>query len=375
MRWLAGLALLVLSLVAWHGPATAQRAPADITTAPDGWLAALRARLAESEHRVVRLGFWGASHTAEDQYTGALRRRLQARLGDGGAGTFALSAPYSLHRRTEVSYVRATGFVGQTTRGTTGPLEVGAHGMATSARRGRARITFHGAERGHVWASAEGTAGRLVLSTPGAEPSTLALTSELSEVPFDASAGRLDVEGESARVLGVRVERARGVTVDSAGVPGARAIDTARWGSSFERHLARLDYDLVGFAYGTNESLGGGEIDDHAAALARLLSRARAASPEALCVVIGPSATRRMRAGQWRSNPRTANVRDAFRETALAAGCAFVDLAAFQGGDAGLDDWLARGWLFSDRVHFADPAHDAFAQRLVREWLDESLTP
>lgn len=368
MRALAALALLVLVIAAWHERATAQRA-VDVTTAPDGWLAALRTRLAESERRVVRLGFWGASHTAEDQYTGALRRRLQARLGDGGAGTFALSAPYSLYRRTEVSHVRATGFVGVTTRGTQGPLEVGAHGMATVARRGHARISFRAADRGVVWAWAESAAGTLALRAPGADAVTTALTSELVEVPFAATAGRLDVEAESARVLGVRVERTRGVTVDSAGVPGARAIDTARWGASFERHLARLDYDVVAFAYGTNESLGGGAIDDHATALARLLSRARAASPEALCVVLGPSATRRLRAGQWRSNPRTATMRDAFRDTALAGGCAFVDLAAFQGGDAGLDDWLARGWLFSDRVHFTDEAHDAFAARLVREWL------
>ncbi len=370
MRILAALALLVFGIAAWHERATAQRA-VDLTTAPDGWLAALRTRLAQSDERVVRLGFWGASHTAEDQYTGALRRRLQARLGDGGAGTFALSAPYALYRRTEVTHVRAAGFVGLTTRGTHGPLEVGAHGMATIARRGRARVSFRAGDRGFVWAWAEGTGGTLVLRTPGADSVSTALTSELIEVPFIATAGRLDVEAEGARVLGVRVEGARGVTVDSAGVPGARAIDTARWGGSFERHLARLDYDLVAFAYGTNESLGGGAVDDHATALARLLSRARAATPEAHCVVIGPSATRRLRAGQWRSNPRTLAVRDAFRDTALASGCAFVDLAAFQGGDAGLDDWLTRGWLLSDRVHFTDPAHDAFAARLTREWLGQ----
>lgn len=368
MRSLLALALVLLAMVASLERASAQRAR-DITSAPEGWLGTLRARLAESDHRVVRLGFWGASHTAEDQYTGALRRRLQARFGDGGAGTFALTAPYVLYRRAAVSHLQASGLRGVTTRGTHGPLEVGGHGMATIARRGRARLTFRAAERGHVWAWAEGARGRIVARTPGAEAVSTELASELVEVPFAATAGRLDVEVENARVVGVRVERASGVTVDSAGVPGARAIDTARWGSSFERHLARLDYDLVAFAYGTNESLGGGAIDEHGAALAHLISRARAVSPDALCVVIGPSATRRYRAGQWRPNPRTSAVRDAFRDTALAGGCAFVDLAAFQGGDPGLDEWLTRGWLFSDRVHFTDPAHEALADRLLREWL------
>ena len=59
-----------------------------------------RARRGEG---VARLVFWGASHTASDQYTGALRARLQRRYGDAGLGLVMPAQPFAMQEVTGVS--------------------------------------------------------------------------------------------------------------------------------------------------------------------------------------------------------------------------------------------------------------------------------
>ncbi|MCA9605497.1 MAG: hypothetical protein KC619_07870, partial [Myxococcales bacterium] len=47
--------------------------------------------------RRTRVMVWGASHTAEDRFTGYLRDALQARYGDGGPGLVMPARPFELY--------------------------------------------------------------------------------------------------------------------------------------------------------------------------------------------------------------------------------------------------------------------------------------
>src|SRR5574342_347638 len=67
----------------------------------DAFRAALAVQRGGKADRPLRVSYFGDSITADDHITDALRRKLQALVGDGGAG-FVFAAPphpYCQHRR------------------------------------------------------------------------------------------------------------------------------------------------------------------------------------------------------------------------------------------------------------------------------------
>ena len=82
----------------------------------DDPLSSFHRALRQSGERTARVVVHGASHTAGDEYTSELRRRLQARYGDAGPGWVmpASPFPYYHHARVEIA---ARGWRGLKVRG------------------------------------------------------------------------------------------------------------------------------------------------------------------------------------------------------------------------------------------------------------------
>ncbi|MFO0709714.1 MAG: GDSL-type esterase/lipase family protein [Sandaracinus sp.] len=337
----------------------------------------IRAALAQSHDRLVRLSFWGASHTASDQYTGMLRARLQARYGDGGPGAFMPAPPAAFYERRDVSLAATSGFSGIEAVSATRVSPLGAMGMALDARsNAMARFTVLHDLHAHIRVFARAhplrdgaTArvsirhGRAVVEREMASnaDATLELDADVtSHEPFELRASR-------ARVFGVSVEARTGVVVDSFGVSGARAEHAERWDDeSFQSSVRALAPDVVFLAYGTNESSGTHPVAEHGRALESLIDRMRRAAPRAPCVVIGPSNYPIQRGGEWVVRPRSAEVRGAFRAAAIGRGCGYVDLIAFQGGESNLDAWVSQDLVLGDHVHMTDAGHERLAAALER---------
>ena len=375
-------AALVLSLfIGPEGLLRAQQAPRVTIEDPSGRvLPALRARLEEASSRLVRLSFWGGSHTASDQYTGALRRRLQQRLGDGGTGLFFPAPPMMFYERRDVTLESARGFTGVHALRATTPLPLGSSGMALDAR-GEAMARFrlrHGIE---------GTV-RVFVENVGSEEGSVTLTAgPLRETRTVAAGARVELSSpltsrpsttftlhaSHVRVLGISAENGRGVVVENFGVSGARAERAHHWESaSFDAQLDALAPDVAFLAYGTNESIGRRPIEDERRALEALITRIRARAPRLVCVVMGPSNYPLQRGGRWTVNPRNSLIREAFRAAAFAQGCGFVDLIAFQGGPSNLEAWVSEGRVLDDHVHMTDAAHEELARALVETMLGRS---
>ena len=372
----AAVLVVVLALAV----ATAVRAQDHVAATPaiesadPTWLPRFRARLAEARRRLVRLSFYGTSHTASDQYTSMLRAALQRRFGDGGAGAFLPMRPLTFADRRDVVFESASGFVGRSTRRTHGVLDLGATGLALEARgeaRARLRVLHPATGVVRLWATALRDGARVSMRVGWRRVERMLRADESVMLELPAEAGSLEVDASRARVLAVAVESTRGVVVESFGVPGARAVDTARWETrSFERQLAARAPDVVFLELGTNEIVGRGTVAEHRAALGALIARFRQSAPAAMCVVLGPSNQPRMRGGEWTANERGLALRVAFRLEALAAGCGFFDLIAFERGLGDLDDWVARGLVLADHVHLSDSGHALLAEALERALLE-----
>lgn len=337
----------------------------------------IRAALAQSNDRLVRLSFWGASHTSSDQYTGMLRARLQARYGDGGPGAFMPAPPANFYERRDVSLVATSGLSGIEAVSASRTSPLGAMGMALDARgSGMARFSVLHELRGHVRVfarahplSGDQTArvtiryGRTQVEREMASNADAILELDADVVPSES----FEIRASRTRLFGVSVEARQGVVVDSFGVSGARAEHADRWeDTNFQAMVRALAPDVVFLSYGTNESSGTRPVAEHARSLESLIDRLRRAAPSAPCVVIGPSNYPIQRGGEWAVRPRAAEIRGAFRAAAIGRGCGYFDLIALQGGESNLEQWVSQGLVLGDHVHMTDAGHERLATALER---------
>jgi lysophospholipase L1-like esterase len=337
----------------------------------------IRAALAQSQSRLVRLSSWGASHTAQDQYTSALRTRLQARFGDGGAGAFMPAPPTSFYERRDIEVVSSSGLSGIEGVSASRSSPLGGMGMALDARSSgvaRFRVLHQLQAHVRVFARAHPLRGRqtarvrLRYRSAQVEREMASNVDAVLELEADVAPNEpFEVRASRARIFGVSVEARTGLVLDSFGVSGARAEHAERWDDpTFQSSVRALAPDVVFLSYGTNESSGTRPVAEHAQALEALIDRFRRAAPSAACVVIGPSNYPLQRGEAWGVRPRAAEVRAAYRLTALRRGCGYFDLIAFQGGESDLADWERAGLVLGDRVHMTDAGHERLAAVLER---------
>ena len=371
------LAGIALALAFGARVAPAQRGPR-IEGSPEA-LATLHAALREAETRRVRLAFWGASHTAGDEYTGVLRRRLQARFGDGGPGWVLPATPFATGRAGVD--VDARGWRGRFVRGREGePRRLDHYGYAGVALRaeGRAttRLTLDGvADRVTLHALQQTDGGTVALRVEGAEARLD--TGEASEVALSFAEGaptvHLEADGRGpVRVFGLDFSRgARGITVDALGVPGSRLIDQEKWRpETLEAQLAARPPDLVALAYGTNESVQAREpLGELRARYRTLVRRWRRLAPQAACLLVGPGDFPRRRQGRYVPRPRLEQVVRMQAELAADEGCAFFDTFAFMGGRGAMERWVRRGLALRDHVHFTERGYAAMGDALTNALL------
>lgn len=332
---------------------------------------------------IARLSFWGASHTASDQYTGLLRERLQRRFGDAGQGVVMPAIPFPLYARRDIAIENGPGWSTLVVRGRERrPDRYGRMGFAIETRgatHGRVRIAEPSSVRRiEVWAHSTIGGGTIDLALEGRTIGSLPTAGE-SEGPIYLErevpgARRIDVRTRGdgpVRIFGLSLERDQpGVIVESFGVPGSRARDQLPWDESILReHLARRMPDLVGLAYGTNETGDRTSMPILERDLREVIARWRRIAPEAAILLIGPSDWARQRSGRYEPRERTGQVRDLYRRVAFTSGCGFFDLVAFQGGVGSIPSWVAAGLALGDHVHMSDEGHERLAAVLERALL------
>ena len=332
----------------------------------DGYYKALAATETGSAAHPARISWIGDSLTADDQITDQVRRRLQARFGDGGPGfVYAVPPhPFCTHRAVR----RASG----------GDWDV--HGVSTEVPRDRLLglgggdattddgwLRFATIANATAWSAAdvfylaEPHGGAIDVRTDTGAKATIA-TAATAKAPGFASAplagaSRVDLRTRGhVRLFGVALEAATGAVVDNLGVVNATAFSFARIRADhWQAELAHRAPDLVVIMLGTNEAgwlpSSGKPIDDHERIVEGLLTTVRAANPAASCLVISP-----LDQLAWERDgapPRTSvpALVAAQQKAALAHGCAFWDTYAWMGGKGASRTWYRDKLMTNDFQH------------------------
>jgi lysophospholipase L1-like esterase len=359
---------------------------------PGHALAAFYAALqrAERGEGQARIAFYGASHTADDMYTGPLRQRLQQRFGEAGPGFVALGKPWKWYRHAGIKIDVSKGF--KVFRIRARDPQEGVYGLAGFAldsgfgKPARAVVATHanGGLRGTVssielFYLEQPNGGHFTLFIDGArakrvstngrvvQPGYLRLELKDAQHTFDL---RTEADGR-VRIFGAALERAEsGVILDTLGVPGTRVRDHLYWNDAvYREHLARRKPDMVVLAYGTNES-GDDDVSpqQYEDQLRRVLARVREVAPNASCLLIGPSDRPLLdeATGEWGPRPLTDAVIDVQKRVSADLGCGFFDVAAFMGGQLSMLRWIAAQPPLgtADHVHFTAAGYTKMAEVL-----------
>lgn len=368
------------------GKAPARRPPAEgarlegaDSLAP--YFAALRGfHPANGDAGVVRVAWFGDSHTAAGFWPGRLRERLQERLGDGGPGLVLPARPWRGYPRPDLQLDFGSRWPAESLRSADSSGRVGLAGAALEIPAAE-RLLLRGAF----------TSFRLqVLGPEGLEPSAapaeeslepLQLTETLRAPLADGIALRILAPGspgpfatlgiglpEGLRLLGVDLRSGRsGAVVDELGLNGAELFDLERWDPALRAALlGDLRPALLVLAFGTND-LGRRDLDGAAyrARAARLL-RALKEESGAPVLLVGPldRMGRRRRGQNLKLGAKT--VIAAMRGACADAGCAFWDARAAMGGEGSIQRWRRQHLAQRDLVHLNVGGYRKLADLLAK---------
>jgi lysophospholipase L1-like esterase len=337
--------------------------------------------------RIVRVGFWGASHVAGEFFTGALRRSLQERYGDGGHGFVMPVGPWKGYRADGVTVCGHGPWINEFDRraGGRGDGLLGPGGMSVESdspeaygwvqTRGDAEV-----RRFEVLFLRQPSGGTLRVQIDDAMPVELSTRGAIGPgaAVFRVRSGghrlRVAPVGDGpVRLLGVNMENDRpGFVVDAMGVNGRTVSSWRRWNAelfaSFEK---RRPHDLIALAYGTNEANDANFTpEEYQKSLETSLERVRSLFPDTPCVLIGPADRAKKLAGGkfavWEPNTQVAAIQ---RSMGPKYGCATWDLQGAMGGPgSALSWWSAEPRLMSDDlIHLSPLGYSELGRRLLAE--------
>lgn len=353
--------------------------------------AALKKLAAEKDGDAkVRVLHFGDSILTTDQLSGAIRRKLQTRFGDGGHGFVLLGKPWRWYRHLDVRH-GANG-KWRIRPSTSAPTRDGLMGLGAVAFES-------GLPNAAAWAGTvdEGTFGRTVsnydisyLVQPKGGTLDIYIDDVLKESLSTASETKQSVHhkvkvasGPSkltirtrgdgpVRVFGAILENEKpGVVYDSLAVNGARISTFERLEENhFKKELRHRRADLVVMMCGANEGNNDAlALSAYKNQLASVLHRIRDALPDAGCLVMGPlDQATYGRGGALVSKKMPKKLTRAQREIAGSLGCAFFDTFSAMGGDGSMPKWVRRGLVGGDFIHPTETG-----ARMIGNWLTEAM--
>ena len=352
------LLLLLCATTAAADPAKLEHAQA-----LDGFRAALVGQRSGKANHPLRVSYFGDSLTADDHITNALREKLQALVGDGGAGFVFPAPPHPYCQHRAIARVVSEGWdVRGISTVPAGDHLLGLGCSAETSEGGTIRLVPKGALQSvdvHYLAQPHG--GTLEVAADGKLVASIATAAErkhaefqLASVPAGTKRVELRTRGR-VRLFGAALEARAGAVVDNLGVVNATAkqMHEQNLADHLRNQLAHRAADLVIVMYGANEAewLRGKGIAEHERLVGDLLATVRASSPHASCLVISPLDQLDWRAEKTPPRESIPAMVEAQRRAAFAHGCAFWDAYTWMGGSGASLTWFKEGLLVKDFQH------------------------
>lgn len=326
----------------------------------------------------LRVLQFGDSHTASDDWTGALRARFQQKFGDGGPGFTPAGRPFAGFRRFDSHGTMSRGWKaeGLLAREGDGLYGMGGVSLQTSHEGETITLDAEGQTFEFYYLRQPG-GGSFTLEDQETVLDTVATDGESSpgyyRKELAPGAHRLvlrTVDARPVRVFGWVLEKRGGITWETLGVNGAQAdLLLLANAQLLKSHIERRAPALVVLAYGTNEARRTDWTEaSYAETLKRVVRLIHEASPAASILIIGaPDQSLRSRR---RILPASGleRILQAQHDAALASGCGYWNLRAAMGGRGSMKQWVQAGLAQTDYVHFTSPGY-----RLVGDSLFELI--
>ena len=348
------------------------------------FFSALDTRGIPASRSKVKISWWGDSAVAGDGYTSQLRKRLQERFGNGGAGivlpdpTFKgyIHGQIRLKRNNWVTESALYKNLKHRRYGLAG-IAMQSYGGASSTFLARGegydQVTtfFRGApKRGliQLYADEEGLPRSDHLThREKVEDTTWTYTlKKPSKWIRVRAAGKGSVE-----LYAVALERSDGgLVLDTMGQVGLRARGLLRINSEhFSNQVTLRSPHLVAIHFGGNERVDARLTKEkHQGEIEELLARLKRGAPETSCLVVGPLPHGKRKRGKVILDPRLNIIADAQKDAAAAQGCAYYDSIGQFGGEEGLQAMVKDRILAKDMAHLTTRGHKKMGD-LLADWM------
>ena len=328
----------------------------------------------------LRILHYGDSHTAADEWTGALRVFFQSRFGSGGGGYSLAGRPWNSYRRMDLRSFGSRGWHSDGLVGRSGDGWYGLGGVSISTRSARESVALEAdCEQAEIYYLQQPGGGSLQLYVDGQPVERIPTNGDRGPgyYSFSTPGGphRFELrtlERAPVRLFGWVTENSRGVTYEALGINGAQASIMFKWDQTLTANqLARRNPALIVLAYGTNEA-GNKDwtLETYRDMFAALIQRFRAAAPAASILILSPPDRYYRSRGKWLPFERVDMIVAAQREAALANGCAFWDLREKMGGKGSMRQWVLAGLAQNDHVHFTAPGYRLLGDAMFRNVME-----
>jgi hypothetical protein len=325
----------------------------------------------------VHMMHFGDSHTAADEWTGALRDMFKGRFGDGGSGFSIAGHPFPGYRRFDAPS-GATNFW-HTYGGHMGAGDgyFGLGGVSvTASRPGQSVYLDTQCDRLEINYLLQPGGGTLALYDNEVKVDEISTDGDLGPgaTAYETAPGShrfklVTMDSRPVRLFGWAADKTNGVTYEALGLNGAEAVVIEHWNEQMTAtYLQHRNPGLIVLAYGTNEASDPSwDTDSYKNMFGSLLDRLRRAAPAASILVVGPGDRWRYVRGKWQIVPGIDNIIEAQQAACKEHGCAFWNTRERMGGKGAMRDWVYAGLAQWDFVHFTSPGYHRLAEVLFTD--------
>ena len=332
---------------------------------------------------------FGDSHIQGDNFSGQIRRNLQAEFGNGGEG---ILFPYSLCKsfgpKSLIS--SSTGvWTWSTVLKNNNQPDVGVTGYTLKTQDTSASLTFRyqqdsttkDCSQVSFWYGG-GNATVFLKNSPKG------VTMEEDETLPQGNLHRMIIRGYQQGTdltfkfkkqghksgfdfsfYGIEYERESGVEYHRCGVVGATFLQLTSQDDITLDQLKAIKPDLIIFSYGSNESYNSSiDRDVYTSQIARYIRGIKSYNPNVNVVITSPPDTRS--GGRYPVN--TQWICDSLKKICDYQGCSFWDMHSIMGGDGSITFWLNNSLARKDKLHFTRAGYelqgDLFSQALLNSY-------
>ena len=332
---------------------------------------------------LTRVTHWGASTLATDGITSAVRRKFQARFGDGGKGWVPITKAWKFIQQKDVTF-RSRGFkpyhvasrrLGISNYGYGGVVGRSLEGAKATYKANAARMeVYYRKMKGGGKISISVDKQKPVLIPTRARPAEDAWAVITAQSPGRHKYTVRALPNGMVQLYGVTLENpGPGVVYDCVGLVGTVSSRLLHYKPKhIKEQVAHRQPDLFVFMFGGNELVNRKlNLDRYYKSYRKVLRMMRAGRPEASCLIMTPGDHGKNVDGKMVTDPLLLEVIKRQRKLAMEEGCGFYSTLKAMGGEGSASQWYRAvpRLISGDFAHLTSNGEQVMGAQLYKAYM------